>query len=49
MQRAGLPEAAIAAAEPYIWESEANGKLKKVRPYTLDYRRQIEGASPRRR
>ena len=23
MQRAGMPEAAIAAAEPYIWESEA--------------------------
>ncbi|HTE31468.1 MAG TPA: arylsulfatase [Chryseolinea sp.] len=43
MQRAGLPESAIAAAEPYIWESEANGNLKKVRPYTLDYRRQVEG------
>jgi arylsulfatase A-like enzyme len=43
MQRAGMPEAAIAAAEPYIWESEANGNLKKVRPYTLDYRRQVEG------
>jgi arylsulfatase len=43
MQRAGLPEAAIAAAEPYIWESEADGTLKKVRPYTVDYRRQVEG------
>ena len=43
MERAGLPEAAIAAAEPYIWESEANGNLKKVRPYTLEYRAQIEG------
>ncbi len=43
MQRAGMPEAAIAAAEPYIWESEANGTLKKVRPYTVDYRRQVEG------
>ena len=43
MQRAGLPEAAIAAAEPYIWESEANGDLKKVRPYTPEYRRQVEG------
>jgi arylsulfatase len=43
MQRAGMPEAAIAAAEPAIWESEANGNLKKVRPYTVDYRRQIEG------
>jgi arylsulfatase A-like enzyme len=43
MHRAGLPEAAIAAAEPYIWESEMGGKLKKVRPYTMDYRRQVEG------
>ena len=43
MQRAGLPEAAVAAAEPYIWEGEANGTLKKVRPYTLEYRRQVEG------
>ena len=43
MQRAGMPEAAIAAAEPYIWESDANGNLKKVRPYTVEYRRQVEG------
>ncbi len=43
MSRAGMPESAIAAAEPYIWESEANGNLKKVRPYTLEYRRQVEG------
>jgi arylsulfatase len=42
MQRAGMPEAAIAVTEPYIWESEANGHLKKVRPYTLEYRAQIE-------
>ena len=43
MQRAGMPEAAIAATEPSIWESEANGNLKKVRPYTVEYRQQIEG------
>ena len=43
MQRAGMPEAAIAATEPYIWESEANGNLMKVRPYTVEYRGQIEG------
>jgi len=43
MQRTGLPEAAIAAAEPYIWEGDAKQGLKKVRPYTVDYRRQIEG------
>ncbi|MEP5570086.1 MAG: arylsulfatase [Halioglobus sp.] len=43
MERAGLPEAVVAAAEPYIWESKANGDLKKVRPYTLEYRQQVEG------
>jgi arylsulfatase A-like enzyme len=43
MQRAGMPEAAIDAAEPSIFESDANGNLKKVQPYTLDYRRQVEG------
>ena len=43
MQRAGLPEAAIAAAEPYIWESDATGTMKKARPYTLDFRGQVEG------
>ena len=42
MQRAGMPEAAIAASEPYIWESEANGNLKKTRPYTMEYRAQVE-------
>ncbi|CAH2408084.1 arylsulfatase [Mesorhizobium ventifaucium] len=43
MQRAGMPEAAIAAAEPWVWESDAEGKLQKVRPYTVEYRRQVEG------
>ncbi len=43
MQRAGMPESFIAAAEPYIWEGDANGALRKVRPYTVDYRRQVEG------
>ncbi len=43
MQRAGLPEAAVAAAEPWIWDSDANGTMKKTRPYTVDYRRQVEG------
>jgi arylsulfatase len=42
MQRAGMPETVIAATEPYIWESEANGNLKKVRPYTVEYRKQID-------
>jgi hypothetical protein len=43
MQRAGMPEATVAAVEPSICESEANGNLKKVRPYTVEYRRQVEG------
>ena len=43
MQRAGMPEAVIAATEPGIWESDASGKLSKVRPYTLEYRKQVEG------
>jgi arylsulfatase len=43
MQRAGLPEAGIAASEPYIWEGEAGSALRKVRPYTVDYRRDVEG------
>ena len=43
MERAGLPEEVVAEAEPYIWESDANGDLKKVRPYTPEYRRQVEG------
>jgi arylsulfatase len=43
MQRAGLPEDFIAAAEPHIWESDTSGNLKKVRPYTVDYRREVEG------
>ena len=43
MQRTGLPEAVIAATEPYIWESDATGTMKKARPYTLDNRGQVEG------
>ncbi len=43
MQRAGMPEAAIAATEAYIWESEANGNMKRTRPYTVENRGQIEG------
>jgi arylsulfatase A-like enzyme len=42
MQRAGLPEAVIAATEPGIWESDASGKLTKVRAYTWEYRKQVE-------
>src|SRR5277367_267163 len=43
MQRAGMPEAAIAATEPSIFESDASGNLKQVRIYNLEYRRQVEG------
>ena len=43
MQRTGMPEAVIAATEPYVWESDATGTLKKVRPYTVENRGQVEG------
>ncbi|CAH2401851.1 sulfatase-like hydrolase/transferase [Mesorhizobium ventifaucium] len=43
MQRQGMPEQAIVGAEPSVWESEPDGTLKKVRPYTLEYRKQVEG------
>lgn len=43
MQRSGMPEAAIAATEPWVWDSEANGVMKKTRAYTVDYRAKIEG------
>jgi arylsulfatase len=42
MQRTGLPEPVINAAEPAIWESEPDGELKKTRPYDLAYRREVE-------
>ena len=43
MKRAGMPQPAIDAAIPWIWESQKGTKeLKKVRPYDLEYRRQIE-------
>jgi arylsulfatase len=38
-----MPEAVIAATEPYIWESDASGTMKKARPYTVDNRGQVEG------
>lgn len=43
MERAGLPEQAIAAAEPAIWSSAADGSLKKVRAYDEAYRHLVEG------
>lgn len=44
MRRSGMPESAVAAKQPWIWESVAGSdELKKVRPYDLEYRRQIEG------
>ena len=43
MKRAGLPQMAIDAGSGFIWESQpATKELKKLRPYTLEYRRQVE-------
>mgnify|MGYP001819843067 FL=1 len=43
MERAGLPEVDIAKVVPHIFESHADGNLKPVREYSVEYRRQIEG------
>lgn len=43
MTRAGMSEDEIQRTVPKIYESDANGKLKPVREYTIDYRRQVEG------
>ncbi len=43
MERSGMPEAAVAAAEPWIWESGPDGTMKKARPYTVENRGQVEG------
>jgi arylsulfatase A-like enzyme len=43
MQRSGMPAAVIDATEPGIWDSDASGVMKKTRPYTVDYRAQVEG------
>ena len=43
MEAAGLPESDIAKVVPRIYESQADGSLKMVREYTIEYRRQVEG------
>lgn len=43
MERAGLSEAEIEASFPGIYESDSEGNLVRVREYTLEYRRQIDG------
>jgi arylsulfatase A-like enzyme len=42
MERAGIPEPEIQNAVPRIYESDANGNIKPIREYTVEYRRQIE-------
>jgi arylsulfatase len=42
MQRAGIPESEIRKVAPKIYESDANGSLRAVREYTVEYRRRIE-------
>jgi arylsulfatase len=42
MERQKIPEEVIAKVAPKIWESDANGDLKPVREYTVEYRSQVE-------
>ena len=49
MQRTGLPAAAVDAAEPYIWEGEANGPLRKVVPTRWTIAARSRATSPRPR
>lgn len=43
MRRSGISEEVIAKTQPYIWQSNDLGELEQVRPYDLNYRRQVEG------
>ena len=43
MERSGMPEAFIEKVVPRIYESDADGHLKAVREYTVEYRHQVEG------
>lgn len=43
MERQGIPEEEIAKVAPKIWESDAEGNLRPVREYTVEYRKQAEG------
>lgn len=42
MERSGMPAAVVDATEPWIWDSDANGVMKKTRPYNLEYRAKVE-------
>ena len=43
MERSGMPESFVEKVVPRIYESEADGNLKAVREYTVEYRAQVEG------
>ena len=43
MERSGMPESFIEKVVPRIYESDADGNLKAVREYTVEYRHQVEG------
>ena len=42
MAQIGMPEAFIKKSAPQILEAKGPGKVKPVRPYTVEYRKQIE-------
>jgi arylsulfatase len=43
MERSGMTDPFIEKVVPRIYESEADGNLKAVREYTVEYRHQVEG------
>jgi arylsulfatase len=43
MERSGMPEAFIEKVVPRIYESDADGNLKAVSEYTVEYRHRVEG------
>ena len=43
MERAGLPAQVVDGAAPWIWEGDSQNGLTRVREYTVEYRKQVEG------
>jgi len=42
MKQIGMPKSAIEKSEPQVFEAKGPGKVTRVRPYNVEYRKQIE-------